>query len=81
MRILEERIVPDSIVYTDSLSSYNVLDVSGFHHVRINHSEKFSEERNHINGIENSEQTKRHSRRLNGIPKEHFNLFLKEREW
>jgi transposase len=82
MRILEEKIVPDSIVYTDSLSSYNVLDVSGFHHVRINQSEKFAEERNHINGIENFwSQAKRHLRRFNGIPKEHFNLFLKECEW
>ncbi|MHB8057364.1 MAG: IS1595 family transposase [Desulfuromonadaceae bacterium] len=82
MRILEEKIVPDSIVCTDSLCSYNVLDVSGFHHVRINHNEKFAEERNHINGIENFwSQAKRHLRRFNGIPKEHFNLFLKECEW
>lgn len=82
MRILEEKIVPDSIVYTDSLGSYNVLDVSGFHHVRISHSEQFAEGRNHINGIENFwNQAKRHLRRFNGIPKEHFNLFLKECEW
>jgi len=82
MRILEEKIVPDSIVYTDSLGSYNVLDVSGFHHVRISHSEKFAEGRNHINGIENFwNQAKRHLRRFNGISKENFNLFLKECEW
>jgi len=79
MRILEEKIVPDSIVYTDSLCSYNVLDVSGFHHVRINHSEEFAEERNHIENF--CSQAKRHLRRFNGIPKEHFNLFLKECEW
>jgi transposase-like protein len=36
-----------------SLSSYNVLDVAGFHHVRINHSKRFSENKRHINGIEN----------------------------
>jgi transposase len=82
MRILEEKIVPDSIVYTDSLGSYNVLDVSDFHHVRISHSEKFAEGRNHINGIENFwNQAKRHLRRFNGISKENFNLFLKECEW
>jgi transposase len=82
MRILEEKIVPDSIVYTDSLGSYNILDVSGFHHVRISHSEQFVEGRNHINGIENFwNQAKRHLRRFNGIPKENFNLFLKECEW
>jgi transposase len=82
MRILEDKIVPDSIVYTDSLGSYNVLDVSAFHHVRISHSEQFVEGRNHINGIENfRNQAKRHLRRFNGIPKEHFHLFLKECEW
>ena len=82
MRILEEKIVPDSIVYTDSLGSYNVLDVSAFHHVRISHVEQFAEGRNHINGIENFwNQAKRHLRKFNGIPREHFNLFLKECEW
>jgi transposase len=82
MRILEEKIVPDSIVYTDSLGSYNVLDVSAFHHIRINHTDQFVEGRNHINGIENFwNQAKRHMRKFNGIPKEHFNLFLKECEW
>jgi transposase len=82
MRIIEEKIVPDSIVYTDSLYSYNVLDVSAFHHVRVNHSYLFAEGRNHINGIENFwNQAKRHLRRFNGIPKEQFGLFLKECEW
>jgi transposase len=82
MRILEQKIVPDSIVYTDSLQSYNVLDVSDFHHVRVNHSYLFAEGRNHINGIENFwNQAKRHLRRFNGIPREHFGLFLKECEW
>ena len=53
MQIMEHKIVPDSIVYTDSLTSYNVLDVSDFRHYRVNHSELFAEGRNHINGIEN----------------------------
>ena len=82
MRIIEEKIVPDSIVYTDSLYSYNVLDVSAFHHVRVNHSYLFAEGRSHINGIENFwNQAKRHLRRFNGIPKDQFGLFLKECEW
>ena len=82
MRILEQKVVPDSIVYTDSLGTYNVLDVSDFHHVRINHSELFAEGRNHINGIENFwNQAKRHLRKFNGIPKDQFGLFLKECEW
>lgn len=82
MGIIRERIEPDSIVYTDSYRSYDVLDVSEFHHYRINHKEKFASERNHINGIENFwNQAKRHLAAYNGIPKSHFFLFLKECEW
>jgi transposase len=42
-----------SVVYTDSIQSYNVLDVSDFHHHRINQYEEFVDKKNHINGIEN----------------------------
>ena len=82
MPIMERMIRPDSIVYTDGFSSYDALDVSDFHHVRINHSERFVDERSHINGIENFwNQAKRHLRRFNGVPKQSFHLFLKECEW
>ena len=80
--IMEEKIVPDSIVYSDTFPSYNVLDVSAFRHYRINHAKRFADRKNHINGIENLwNQAKRHLRRFNGIPREHFPLFLKECEW
>lgn len=80
--IIQDKIKPDSIVYTDSFMAYDVLDVSEFHHYRINHSELFADNANHINGIENFwNQAKRHLRSYNGIPKEHFHLFLKECEW
>jgi transposase len=80
--IWEEKIVPDSIVYSDTFVSYNVLDVSDFKHYRINHRRQFADRRNHINGIENFwNQAKRHLRRFNGIPREHFSLFLRECEW
>lgn len=80
--IIKEKVRPDSIVYTDSLPSYNALDVSEFKHLRINHSKLFAENRNHINGIENFwNQAKRHMRKFNGIPKKNFYLFLKECEW
>ena len=80
--ILKEKIVPDSIVYSDSLPSYNTPDVSGFRHLRINHSKLFAAGKNHINGIENFwNQAKRHLRQFNGVPKAHFPLFLKECEW
>ena len=80
--IIERKVTPDSIVYTDSWRGYNALDVSSFKHFRINHSELFAEGRNHINGIENFwNQAKRHMRKFNGIPREHFALYLKECEW
>ena len=80
--IIRSNVTPDSIVYTDTYKSYNILDVSEFKHYRINHSKLFANKSNHINGIENFwNQAKRHLRKFNGIPKEHFNLFLKECEW
>ena len=68
--IIDTKVVPDSIVYSDTFSSYNVLDVSSFMHCRINHSELFADQKNHINGIENFwNQAKRHlRRRFNGVP-------------
>jgi len=82
MPIIEQRVQPDSIVYTDCWRGYNVLDVSEFKHYRINHSVLFADQKNHINGIENFwNQAKRHMRKFNGIPAKHFPLFLKECEW
>lgn len=80
--IIKEQVDPDSIVYTDTYPAYNALDVSEFHHHRINHSHQFAEQTNHINRIENFwNQAKRHLRRFNGIKPEHFYWFLKECEW
>lgn len=80
--IIINKIKPDSIVYTDSYRSYNVLDVSEFKHFRINHSVDFVDGHNHINGIENFwNQAKRVLRKYNGIPTKNFPLFLKECEF
>lgn len=82
MPIIEQKVVPDSIVYTDTWRGYNALDVSDFKHFRINHSKLFADKKNHINGIENFwNQAKRHMRKFNGVPAVHFALFLKECEW
>ena len=79
--IIKEKVQPDSVVYTDTYRSYNALDVSDFHHRRINHSTLHSKERNHINGIENFwSQAKRHLRRFNGIKPDSFYRYLKECE-
>ncbi len=81
--IIQQQVMPDSIVYSDGFGAYDALDVSGFKHKRVSHSKTFVNKRgHHINGIENFwNQAKRHLRRYNRIPKKHFYLFLKECEW
>ena len=82
MPLIRKKVVPDSVVYSDCWQAYNSLDTQGFRHFRINHSKLFADKKNHINGIENFwNQAKRHLRKFNGVPKEHFWLFLKECEW
>jgi transposase len=83
MPIIKAKVELDSIVYSDAFGTYDVLDISGFHHHRINHRHSFVlGAGRHINGIENFwNQAKRHLRRYNGIPRHHFHLFLKECEW
>lgn len=82
MPVIRQKVRPDSVVYTDGHTAYNALDVSEFTHYRINHSKEFVRNRTHINGIENFwNQAKRHLRKYNGVPKENFELFLKECEW
>ncbi len=80
--IIGEKVTPDSILHTDGFKGYNALDLSGFRHYRINHSEHCVEQPNHMNGIENFwTQAKRHLRKFNGIARDHFHLYLKECEW
>ena len=80
--IIQEKVIPDSIVYSDCWRGYNALDIAEFKHYRINHSKLFADHHNHINGIENFwNQAKRHLRKFNGVPKDNFPLFLKECEW
>ncbi|MWP98740.1 IS1595 family transposase [Glaesserella parasuis] len=82
MPVIARKIKPDSWVYTDTYHSYDALDVSEFHHERINHSELFTVKQNHINGIENFwSQAKRILRKYNGIDRKSFPLFLKECEF
>ncbi|PIE56213.1 MAG: hypothetical protein CSA34_04820 [Desulfobulbus propionicus] len=58
------------------------MDASEFSHYRINHRKEIAELHNHINGVKNFwNQAKRHRRKYNGIPRQHFELFLKECEW
>ncbi len=80
--IIRRRVRPDAVVYSDGYSSYGVLDVSGFRHVRVDKTRGCAQGRAHINGIENFwSQAKRHLRRYNGVPEPSFHLFLAECEW
>ena len=53
MTVIKQKIMPDCIVYMDSLSSYDKPGVSGFIHHHFNHSKALADHQNHINGIEN----------------------------
>lgn len=80
--IIACKVQPDRIDYTNSYRFYNVLDITDFLHMRINHSMLFADRDNHVNGIENFwNQAKRHLRKYNGIPRQYFHLYLKEYEW
>jgi transposase len=85
MPLIKQKIAVDSVVYSDTWKAYNTLDIEGFRHRRINHSEVYvdpTDNKNHINGIENFwSHAKRNLRKYNGIPKKSFELFLKECEF
>ena len=87
MPILRRKVAPDSVVITDGLRVYDTPDAEGFRHERVSHDDTLVQRgpdgrAAHINGIENFwSQAKRHLRRYNGVPKAHFELFLKECEW
>lgn len=52
--IIPEKAVPDSIVYTDSFKSYELLDMSEFKHQPIDHDQELVDKQGkRINGIEN----------------------------
>ena len=48
--IIEERVEPDSTVYTDMFWAYNALDASDFHHHKIDYSRLFAKQGYRING-------------------------------
>jgi len=80
--IIQEKVEPDSVVYTDAFNAYNALDVSESHHRRINYTELFAGSQNHTSGIESVwNQAKLHLRRFNGIMLKNFYWLQKGCEW
>lgn len=43
--IIDRKVIPGTIVYSDCWRGYNVLDVSEFKHYRINHSKLFADKK------------------------------------
>lgn len=86
-QIVQTRIEPDSVVYSDGWRSYDGLVDWGYKkHYRVHHGvNEFVElgnPRNHINGIENFwGVAKVRLAKFRGIRKDHFNLHLKECEF
>jgi transposase len=82
-RIIKTRVVPESVIYTDSFRSYEGLVLDGFRHYRINHQKCFAMSgRNHINGIENFwGYAKTKLKSYYGVSREHFYFYLKEMEF
>lgn len=72
-----------SIVYTDKWRGFTELELDGYTHRSVNHSEEYvSKSGAHINGIEAFWSfAKRRLRKFNGVPSHTFLLHLKECEW
>ncbi len=71
-----------SIVYTDKFGSYNSLMFSGYRHLKIDHSKRFSSGKVYINGLERFwSWAKERLIKHHGISKENFPLYLKELEF
>ena len=76
------KVRPDSIVYTASPDAQNALDVAELRHQRVPRRAHYVRGRANPSSTENFwNQAKRHLRRYNGVPRQHFHLFLKECEW
>jgi transposase-like protein len=82
-QIISTKVVPESVIYTDSFRSYDGLVLDGFRHCRINHQECFAtSKRQHINGIENFRgYAKTKLKSYYGVSREHFYFYLKAMEF
>jgi transposase len=82
-QIIRTKVIPESVIYTDSFRSYDGLVLDGFKHYRINHQQCFAtSKRQHINGIENFwGYAKTKLKSYYGVSRGHFYFYLKEMEF
>ena len=82
--IIRGKVDPESVIHSDQWRGYNGLVDMGYKkHYRIRHgNDEFANGKKHINGIESFwSYAKRRLEKFHGIPKEKFNLHLKECEF
>ena len=80
--IIQKKVIPDSIVYSDCWRGYNTLDVTDFNTIALTIQNCLQIREIILMVLENFwNQAKPDMRKFNGIPKESFWLFLKECEW
>ena len=80
--ILRTTIDAEAIVYTDAAGVSDALRLLGLRHRQVDHSDRFAPGPEHMNGMENFwNQSRRHLRKYNGVPRHHLHLYLKECEW
>ncbi len=82
--IIRGKVSIESIIYSDKWRGYNgLVDVGYNKHFRVNHSQnEFAVGKNHINGIESFwSYAKIRLVKFKGLPKDKFNLHLKECEF
>jgi transposase-like protein len=81
---IRQKVQSGADIYTDGWRSYDALAAYGFNHKQIKHeNDSFSDgDGSHINGIESFWSfAKRRLSQFNGVPKDRFDVHLRETEW
>ena len=82
MKEIENKTQKGSVFYTDGWKSYASLEQYGKHNIIRHDKDKFSDGRNHINGIEGFWSfAKERFHKYHGIKKNNYPMYLKEMEF
>lgn len=82
--LMEERILPASVIYTDEASAYNTLGAKGYQHKRIHHAEKVYVKGDvHTNTIEGFWSLVKGGLRgvYHSVSRKHLQTYLNEYAW
>jgi len=82
LRATIEKVKRGSLIYTDRFRSYDGLVMYGLKYERVDHSQRFSNGRVYINGIEGFwSYARERLLKYHGIGRENFEYYLKELEF